>query len=227
MDCWGTLLILTVDKEEYAERGLRGLYAFLREKGLRESYSEFVKINQKVFSRASSLIRPRNLELNLTEVYSELLRELRLSKVSPADAIQSYWNALRGLYKIAEGVKEELFSLKQEGFKLGVVSNHVYPPYVREALRGENLLNLIDVTIISGELGVRKPSSKIFQEALKRLRLNPRETVFIGDSLETDIEGALKVGMRAIYLGSEETSADIYRAPNLREALRLARSLLQ
>jgi FMN phosphatase YigB (HAD superfamily) len=40
----------------------------------------------------------------------------------------------------------------------------------------------------------------IFKEALKALGRMPKETVFVGDSLYHDVQGAKMVGMKTIWL---------------------------
>jgi putative hydrolase of the HAD superfamily len=47
---------------------------------------------------------------------------------------------------------------------------------------------------------VRKPSPEIFKYALEKLGLSPEETVFVGDTVDADIQGAGKVGMRTVYI---------------------------
>jgi putative hydrolase of the HAD superfamily len=62
------------------------------------------------------------------------------------------------------------------------------------------LVNLFDAIITSVDVGWRKPSPKIFKRALQALNVLASETVFVGDELDHDVEGAQKVGMRTILL---------------------------
>lgn len=45
-----------------------------------------------------------------------------------------------------------------------------------------------------------KPSKEYFLQALKRVNLEPEETLVIGDDIESDIQGALNAGIRAILV---------------------------
>lgn len=56
--------------------------------------------------------------------------------------------------------------------------------------------------LTSEELGVEKPASAIYRKALSILGVAPQETIMIGDSLEDDVYGALRSGIRAIHLTS-------------------------
>jgi 5'-nucleotidase len=55
---------------------------------------------------------------------------------------------------------------------------------------------------ISGEVGVAKPHRDIFLHALNQLGAAPEETLFVGDSWEADVVGAVECGMEAIWLNS-------------------------
>ncbi|MBU7038321.1 MAG: HAD family hydrolase [Theionarchaea archaeon] len=57
---------------------------------------------------------------------------------------------------------------------------------------------------ISDEIGVAKPSPRAFEIILQDLHAHPDEVVMVGDSLEDDIEGAEKAGIRAILLDREQ-----------------------
>jgi hypothetical protein len=47
---------------------------------------------------------------------------------------------------------------------------------------------------------MRKPSPKIFRRALRLMQISASETVYVGDELDHDVEGAKKVGLHTILL---------------------------
>ena len=53
---------------------------------------------------------------------------------------------------------------------------------------------------VSGDIGVAKPQIGIFQHVEKIMNLNPEETLFIGDTFQSDIIGAKGAGWKAIWL---------------------------
>jgi len=85
-------------------------------------------------------------------------------------------------------------------YKLGVISNFALPPGVKKTLERFDLAKFFDVILISGEIGWRKPSPRIFQKALESLGVSASETVFVGDSPILDVEGAKNVGMRTVLV---------------------------
>jgi epoxide hydrolase-like predicted phosphatase len=60
-----------------------------------------------------------------------------------------------------------------------------------------------DAIVISAEEGLIKPDPRIYQVALDRLGVKPREAVFIDDMLQ-NVEGARRMEMHAIHFRSPE-----------------------
>jgi putative hydrolase of the HAD superfamily len=89
--------------------------------------------------------------------------------------------------------------LRARGLKLGLVSNYCsLPSVVRRQAREAELLQLVDESIFSCEIGLRKPHPRIYQTVLERLNVPPGAVVFVGDRLREDIMGPKALGMRAI-----------------------------
>ena len=60
-------------------------------------------------------------------------------------------------------------------------------------------------TVLTAEkIGVKKPHPTIFLSAMKTAEVLPEHAMMIGDSLEADIQGALKLGMQAIHFNSHK-----------------------
>jgi putative hydrolase of the HAD superfamily len=67
-------------------------------------------------------------------------------------------------------------------------------------LAATGLADCFDTVVVSGELGVGKPDPAVFREVLGRLGVEPEAAVMVGDSWERDIEGAVGVGMSAVWV---------------------------
>jgi len=65
----------------------------------------------------------------------------------------------------------------------------------------EELINLFDVVILSGNIKMAKPDRDIFEYALNKLGVMPDETIFIDDSAN-HTEGAKKVGINSVLFSS-------------------------
>lgn len=55
---------------------------------------------------------------------------------------------------------------------------------------------------------IGKPSPGMFEEAMARLSLQPHECLMVGDRYETDIEGAQKIGIWTLGIGTGITSVE-------------------
>jgi len=122
-------------------------------------------------------------------------------RVSP-DEVRSYANLYDREYKMnrrsVPGSKE-LLKLLRDHVKTGVITNGLVREQ-QEKIRVCQLGDLIDYLIISEEVGHSKPSSVIFEEALKRAGVEPFETLYVGNSWDHDVLPAMRCGIRTVWL---------------------------
>ncbi len=77
----------------------------------------------------------------------------------------------------------------------------------RRKLEAHGLDELVDTVLVSNELGVRKPESRVFETAKERL---PADThLYVGDTYEDDIVPAGKNGFETVYVGEERRDAPV------------------
>ena len=62
------------------------------------------------------------------------------------------------------------------------------------------LAGVFDSVVVSSEHGVSKPEAAIFEIALNELGIEAGSAWHIGDSLESDVAGALNVGLGAVWV---------------------------
>ena len=92
-----------------------------------------------------------------------------------------------------------LEALKNSGMKIGAVTNNPKPAHVLAGqARDLGLPDVFDTIVSSWELGWRKPHHLPFQTALNNLGIAAHEAAHVGDSIQNDIEPALKMGMTAV-----------------------------
>jgi len=101
-----------------------------------------------------------------------------------------------------EGAAEVLENLQVRGLRMAVICNTGRTPgkILRIILERLGLLKHLSVQTFSDEVGLRKPRAEIFLRTLAALGVEPREALHVGDTLGTDIAGAVAVGMRAVHL---------------------------
>lgn len=106
------------------------------------------------------------------------------------------------LAKAAHTPPEHLVLLRRLAprFRLGVVSNFDYAPTARFILERDGVASLLEVIVISDEVGWRKPKAVIFEVAFRRLGIGPRDALFVGDRADIDVLGAKAAGMDVAWL---------------------------
>lgn len=76
----------------------------------------------------------------------------------------------------------------------------------------EDLAELFEVLVISGEVGLRKPDPRIYRLAARRLELPPQRCVFV-DDLDRNVRAAEEVGMLGVHhTDLAGTAAELERA---------------
>jgi len=96
------------------------------------------------------------------------------------------------------GMKELLAELRDSGTPLGVLSNS--EGRLAELLDELDWKRYFGVVADSGRLGFEKPDRRIFQWTAERLGVNTADLIHVGDAWAADIEGALAVGAKAIWV---------------------------
>jgi putative hydrolase of the HAD superfamily len=118
-----------------------------------------------------------------------------------AAAFGSFRRAITLIDPDAEAVLEEL----GRDHRLALVTNGA-PDVQREKLAGTTLAGHVDAIVISAELGVGKPDPGIFRAALDALHVASADAAMVGDSLERDIAGARRAGVRSVWLDRAGTA---------------------
>jgi pyrophosphatase PpaX len=90
------------------------------------------------------------------------------------------------------GVAEVVLRLKQNGFKLGVVTTKMRPTTER-ALRMFGLLEHMDTIVTLDDVSHAKPHPEPVLKAVNAIGSDPAQTIMVGDST-VDIESALRAG---------------------------------
>jgi putative hydrolase of the HAD superfamily len=115
------------------------------------------------------------------------------------------WEGINRLYlecmalqtRLFPGTFETLSYLKEKGYQMHIITNG-FIEVQRAKLRNCSLSDYFGKVFISEEVQSTKPHREIFEHALKSTNASKKKSVMIGDSWETDIEGALSFGIDQI-----------------------------
>jgi putative hydrolase of the HAD superfamily len=101
---------------------------------------------------------------------------------------------------------DALEKIRASGLHLAMLSNASDEDNVRRMLAAHGLESYFDPVVISAAIGIRKPDPRAFRPVLDAWGIPAPELVMVGDTLEADILGAKRIGMRAIWISAEEPS---------------------
>jgi putative hydrolase of the HAD superfamily len=133
------------------------------------------------------------------ETWFRALADYGVSDLPFAEQLSTIFLSERRVRHILFSDFENNLASLRKIYQLGIVTNGA-PDLQREKIQGTNLARSFDVILISGEVGIGKPDSRIFRLTLDALAASPSETVMVGDSLPRDILGAQQVGLKGIWL---------------------------
>ncbi len=144
------------------------------------------------------------------------------------DDFSQYFGSHFGAYTVLyDGVLETLVELKKQGYILVCLTNGDYQTQ-NSKLETTKIKSYFDHVIISGEVGVSKPDPRIYEYTCKFANIDPSESLFIGDTFSTDIVGAYRANMKAVWVCSDTMKAcalDVYRIPSFNDLPDLLKKL--
>lgn len=134
----------------------------------------------------------------------------------PEERIPAVGRRVQGVHRedhlwthVPDGIPEALSCLEEAGLRLGVVSNA--DGRVEALLERAGLRSSFEFVLDSHVVGVEKPDPQIFQLAVERLELAPRECLYVGDLYPVDVVGARRAGLPALLVdpyGRSEAPVD-------------------
>ena len=126
--------------------------------------------------------------------------EATLLSLDPYDASQRYQNHLAMQGILFTHSKNILSSLAQRGYTLFIATNGI-AEVQRGRFKQSGITHFFQDIFISEELGYQKPDARYFSAMLDRSHLTGKkqQCLMIGDSLTSDIQGAVDSGIDALW----------------------------
>ena len=168
-----------------------------------ENFSNFWRTTQLEYTWLRSLMKRHENFWTITED--------SLDKSMKAFGIDmSMKNDLLNLYKVLSPyseVKEVLESLKRRNFKLAILSNGT-PALLNELVASNGLNNLFDDLFSIEEVGIYKPSAKVYDMPINKYNVKPSEITFLSANT-WDVSGAGNYGYNSIWVNRNNSHFDI------------------
>ena len=160
------------------------------------------KLNNSI---SSEQINELYIDASLGEITSSTFWErLGFKNIYPEVEI-NYLDQCLTLDKEFTVIAEEL----KGKYNLALLSNDVseWSLYLRQK---HNLNKFFQETVISGDVGFRKPSDEIYNILLERIECNANDSVFIDDR-HKNLVPAMKLGMKGIKFNRKKIAVDGYK----------------
>jgi HAD superfamily hydrolase (TIGR01509 family) len=103
----------------------------------------------------------------------------------------------------ADGAIETIMALRSAGIRTGIVS-YADISVFEGLLEHTGLAGLTDIEVCSETARSCKPDPAIFRMALEGIGVPPERAMFVGDSVESDVVGGNRLGMRTVLLAARE-----------------------
>ena len=144
--------------------------------------------------------------LERKEVTKEELKIKRFELFLKENSLDADFASMAKLYTenlsrqpfVMEGAKELLLSL-QNDFEIYIITNGI--AFVQRGRMGASSINnLFKKLYISEEMGFEKPDIRYFERVFDDIEnFDPKRALIIGDSLSSDIKGAVNCGIDSCY----------------------------
>jgi len=167
-----------------------------------ENFSNFWRTTQLEYTWLRSLMKRHENFWTITED--------SLDKSMKAFGIDmSMKNDLLNLYKVLSPypeVKEVLESLKRRNFKLAILSNGT-PALLNELVASNGLNNLFDDLFSIEEVGIYKPSAKVYDMPINKYDVKPSEITFLSANT-WDVSGGGNYGYDSVWVNRNQAIFD-------------------
>ncbi len=161
-----------------------------------------------------------------------MFKELGLKRMDPKwihHLTLEYWKVYAANSPPFRDAEPTVRRLKRDGYRLGMVSDSDGTPGMkRRRIRQVHFHNLFEAIVVAGEDAPRvKPGHESFLLIARKLGVQPKSCIYVGDNPRTDIEGAKAVGMISVIVNRRRNRGGDpdHRIPNLRALPGLVKSI--
>lgn len=135
-----------------------------------------------------------------------LRRIFGLDEIGPAvaaDMCRAFMEPIFAIATVYSDTLPTLHQLRSRGIRTAIVSNSPWgsPASLwQDELARHGILPLVDAAVFCGDVGWRKPDTRIFHHTMQQLGVTADRCLFVGDDPRWDIVGPRSVGMEAVLI---------------------------
>jgi putative hydrolase of the HAD superfamily len=201
-DLYGTMIdILTDENDPWVYSTLSRYLSYhdikIGPKELKKTYFEDIQSQLNQSNEAYP-------EVDVYKTFSNIMHRYgnkQYSKSAIVDTAVLFRSLTMRRFGVFQGVHEVLSSLLEK-YELALVSDAQWV-FTEPEMAMLGLTPFFKFRILSSRFGFKKPDTRLFEMAMKKLMLKAEESVYIGDNPPKDLLGAKKAGMDFILFRSE------------------------
>jgi len=216
-DMFDTLMLIERNHEFYSPSLMR-MYQYLASKGVDVDFEKFnntyVDVRDGLYEKADLNWEEPHFNVRVAETLKRLGYDYDVSSSVVAAATGEFCEEFMKFVRIDVDT-ENMLKVLHGKYKLGIISNFAIPECVLTLLKRSGIDRYFDFVVISGAINKRKPAEEIFKNALMLLGISASEAVFVGDTIDADIEGSKSVGMIAVYIERRQQNPSKKFQPDL------------
>lgn len=158
--------------------------AFLLHDDIKQSA---IKLNNKVAKRKF-----------LLDYNKKILTNLGLGNNLDSLAIEINNEFKKAHWKLFFDTKAVLEKLRKRGFRLAILAN--WEKTLHDICKKLDIDHYFKLILASADIGIEKPNPEFFKFALSRLKMDPEETMHIGDDYKLDVIGARGAKIKPVLI---------------------------
>ncbi len=166
---------------------------------------------KEILTQHNTRVVPRTREIPAEQIFSAILKAWELDSDTHADvAIEAFFSFFQQRMSPYPETVSVLETLRARGFPMGILTDVPYGMprvFVQRDISGAGIANLFDVLLTSVEVGVRKPEPAGYRELAKRLTVEPKQMLYIGNEPK-DVIGASAAGAVSVFLDRNNSRAN-------------------
>ncbi len=194
---------------DFAGLARRNAVDAMRKMGVKLPSEQLLKELNEVIAEFSS-----NYEHHFNKLLHRIPKE-SFDGINPAmivaSAVVAYHQTKFRQLKPFSDAKQSLEKLARTNLVRGVITAGLEVKQAEKIVRLGLYKYLTPSAIfISDQIGISKPNPKLFQRACSEVGLVPLETIYVGNSLISDVEPANKAGMVSVLLNRKRRNEDVF-----------------
>lgn len=181
-ECVSCLIDENVSCDEEQAEILNGTIMKLRRSAWKKSREDFIEYStSNLMEQALKQVYDRDFQPELISKLSDLYHSEELK----------YWVPFEETVSTLEALTK---------YRLSVLSNHPHHQFIIDIFKKHNLSHFFHAIHSSAEIGIRKPSKKVYEHVLNSLECQPESCVMIGDEPLSDIFGGHNAGLKTVLM---------------------------